>query len=298
MACLQRGVLTVVGEAEELPRVGAQARLGAVHPAQRAGNQYRGRRAATFGRERGETRAIAGRAALSVPAAETESELARQEPRRRPGTDSPVGRDDETASTLLSVVRLQPQVAAGVELDPRLRVVLVAIVEGEFGIVDRMRCQEAEDLLLGPRLLSISLRLFLPRRRRVVDVPREKDGCPVVAPRQPDRVILVPAFAAEVHGVETLVRMARQELLAIDGYRAGAWRLDRRVGVPGAGDELVELEREEALLAAVRVRGPRPLWNARHQEKVAQRPCRRRRRAGPIPPRAWPPPRSPSWASP
>lgn len=48
MAGLERGVLTVVGEAEELPRVEIQARLGAVHPAQRARHEHRGRRAATL----------------------------------------------------------------------------------------------------------------------------------------------------------------------------------------------------------------------------------------------------------
>ena len=199
MARLERGVLTVVGEAEELPRVVAQARLGTVHPAQRAGHQYRRRRAAALGGERGETCAIAGRTAMSFPAAETESELAAQEPRRRPGTDSPVGRHREASSTRVAIVRLQPQVAAGVELDPRLRD--LARSSKVTRIVDRMRCQEAEDLLLGPRLLSNLLGLFLPGRRRVVDVPREEDECPVVPPRQPHRVILVPALATEVHGV-------------------------------------------------------------------------------------------------
>ena len=268
MARLERGVLTVVGEAQELPRVGAQTRLGTVHPAQPADDEYRGRRAAALGRERGETRAIAGRTALSVPAAETESELAGREPHHRPGTDSPVGRHRQAPSTRVAVVRLQPQVAAGVELDPRLRVVLVAVVEGEVAIVDRMRCQEAEDLAIGPRLISIFLGLFLPGRRRVVDVPREDTKFPVL-PSQPHGVVLVPALATEVHRVEALVRMARQELLTIDGHLAGAGRLDRRVGVPGARDELVELEREEALLAPARVRGPCTLRGARYQKKVA-----------------------------
>ena len=105
---------------------------------------------------------------------------------------------------------------------------------------------------------------------RPVDVPREKNRCPVL-PRQPHRVILVPALATEVHGVEALVRMARQKLLTIDGHLASAGRLDRRVSVPGARDELVELEREEAPLAPARVRGPGTLRDARHKEKVPQR---------------------------
>ena len=50
MAGLERGVLTVVSEAEKLSRVAVHPRLGAVHPAQRAADEYGGRRAAAFRR--------------------------------------------------------------------------------------------------------------------------------------------------------------------------------------------------------------------------------------------------------
>ena len=110
---LKRGVLTVVGEAENLSRVAVQPRLGAVHPAQRASDEYGGRRATALRRERGETRAITRRTALSAPAAEAEAELPGQEPHFRPGTDLPVGCDLGALSTRVAIVRLQPRVTAG-----------------------------------------------------------------------------------------------------------------------------------------------------------------------------------------
>ena len=82
MAGLERRVLTVVGEAEQLARVGVHRRR-CVHPAQGAADEHRGRRAAALRRERGETRAIARRTALGVPATEAEPELAGLEPRLR-----------------------------------------------------------------------------------------------------------------------------------------------------------------------------------------------------------------------
>jgi hypothetical protein len=62
----------------------------------------------------------------------------------------------------------------------------------------------------------------------------------------------VAALAAEVHRVEALVGIAGQELLPLDGDAPLARRLERRVGVARARDELVELEGEEA------PRWPRP----------------------------------------
>ena len=160
MTSLQCGVLPVVGEAEKLARVGFQARLAAVHPAQCAGHQHGGCRAAALGRQRGEARAIARRSALGVPAAETDSELARQEPHRRSRADLTVGRDQEAPCACFAVVPLEPRAAAGVELEPSLRVVPVAVAESEVGIVGRMRCQETEES--RPRT-ALRARLRRPR---------------------------------------------------------------------------------------------------------------------------------------
>ena len=161
--------------------------------------------------------------------------------------------------------------AAGVELEPGLGVVIVAVGEREGGIAGRVRRQEAERPL-GPRLVRISAGLVRPGRWCIVDVTREEDRTLLLL-HQPHRVILVATLATEVHGVEALVRVAGEELLTIDRHVAYARRLDRRVGVAGARDELVEFEREETPLACVGVRGPYPLSDARHQKEVSQRPA-------------------------
>ena len=49
MAGLERGVLTIVGETEKLPRVLAQPGFGAMHPAQNAADEHSGRGGAAFG---------------------------------------------------------------------------------------------------------------------------------------------------------------------------------------------------------------------------------------------------------
>ena len=268
VAGLERGVLAVVGEAEELSRVAVQSRPAAVHPAQNAADEYGGRRAAALRRERGEAGAVACRAALRVAAAEAEAEPAGQEPHRRPRTGAPVGRDLEAPGARIAVVGLDPRVAGGGQLDPGLRIVLVAVGEPEVGIVGRVRRQEAE-LPLGMCPVRVLVGLVPPGGWRVVDVAREEDGAPFLL-HQPHRVVLVAALTAEVHGVQALVGVAGEKLLAIDRHRARARRLDRRIGVAGARDELVELEREEARLARAGVRRADPLGDARREKKVSQ----------------------------
>ena len=269
VAGLERGVLAVVGEAEELSRVAVQPRPGgAVHPAQYAADEYGGRRAAALRRERGEAGAVARRPALRVAATEAEAEPAGQEPQRRPRTDAPVGRDHEAPGARVAVVGLDPRVAGGGQLDPGLRIVLVAAGEAEVGIVGRARRQEAE-LPFGMRSGRVLAGLVPPSGWRVVDVAREEDGTPFLL-HQPHRVILVAALTTEVHGVQALVRVAGEKLLAIDRHCARARRLDRRIGVAGARDELVELEGEEARLARAGVRRADPLGDARCEKKVSQ----------------------------
>ena len=268
VAGLERGVLAVVGEAEELSRVAVQPRPGAVHPAQDAADEYGGRRAAALRRERGEARAVARRPALGVAAAEAEAEPAGQEPHRRPRSGAPVGRDLEAPGAGVAVVGLEARVAGGGQLDPGLRIVLVAVGERETGIVGRVRRQEAE-LPLGMRLVRVPVGLVPPGGQRVVDVAREEDGAPFPL-HQPHRVVLVAALATEVQGVQALVRVAGKKPLAVDRHRARTLRLDRRIGVAGARDELVELEREEALLACAFFAGAFPLRNARREQNVSQ----------------------------
>jgi hypothetical protein len=83
-------------------------------------------------------------------------------------------------------------------------------------------------------------------------------------------MICVPALSAEVHGVQTLLRIPREELLAL--YRDGSpsWLLESRERVTCAGNELVKLEGEKASLVRVRRSRPIALRNARDQEEASE----------------------------
>ena len=81
-------------------------------------------------------------------------------------------------------------------------------------------------------------------------------------------MVLLAALAAEVHGVEALVRVARKKLLTFDRDRALPGVLERREGVAGAGDELVQLEGEEAARVRAWLASALYLRNAREQQQV------------------------------
>ena len=164
---------------------------------------------------------------MGVPATQAEPELAGLEPHLRPRTDAAVRRDLERLGAGVAVVLPDPRFSVGVELQPRLGIVIVVVVEREGGIVERLGRQEAEQTL-GARFGRVSIRFVLHGRGRVVDVAGEKHRTfrPV---HPPHRVVLVAACAAEVHGVEALVRLAGEELLTIDRHAAFAWGLDRGV---------------------------------------------------------------------
>ena len=185
MTGLERRVLTVVGEAEKLPRVAVHSRLGAVHPAQCTADEYGGRRAATLRRERGETRSVAGRPALGVPAPETEPELAGQEPHVRTRTDPPVGCDHESPRTRAAVILLEPRLAAGVELDPGLGVVVVSVGEPEAGVIRRVRRQEAEHPTRQETLRQLRWSRPAPSVARRRCHARGRPNLPPVAPSVP-----------------------------------------------------------------------------------------------------------------
>ena len=76
---------------------------------------------------------------------------------------------------------------------------------------------------------------------------------------------LLAAVAAEVHVVvpPLSVVVTGDELLAVQRDGAVAWRFQRRVDLATAGDELMQLEREQG--AALRVAGHRRQERARHE---------------------------------
>ncbi len=94
MAGLERGVLPVVGEAEQLALVGRQCAAAGVHPAQRARHQQGRRRAAALGRQARQLVDLARLHRRLIAAGRAEAELARQEPGARPVVPDGAGRID------------------------------------------------------------------------------------------------------------------------------------------------------------------------------------------------------------
>ena len=268
MTGLERGVLAIVGEAEKLPRVLTQPGVGTVHPAQNTADEHGGSGGAALGRERGEARAVARASAPRVAAAKAEAELARQEPDVRSRTDAPVGGDQETPGPGIAVVRFESRAAVGGKFDPSLGIVVVVVGEREGGIFGRMRGEEPE-LPLRMRLVRFTADLGLLGRRQIIDVAREECQ-PFFLLNQPHRMVLVTALATEMHGVQALVGVFREKLLAFNRHRALAGRFDGRVAVPGAGNELVKLEGEKAIVACAFLPGPFPLRDARHEKELFQ----------------------------
>src|SRR5690606_38292183 len=213
------------------------------HPAQHTGDEHGGRGAAAFGREGREAGAVPRGAALRVAAAEAETKLAGDEPDAGARADVAIGGDVQRRGTRAAIVGLQPRVATRIVLDPVLGEVLVAIVEREVGVTKRMKGDETE--LLDPVASICGLLVVLRRRRCIVDATRKCLPRSVLID-EANGMVLVPALAAEVHRIEALLRLVREELLPVDRDCALTGGLERGEGVPRAGDELMQLEREEA----------------------------------------------------
>ena len=268
MAGLKGGVLAVVREAEELARELGEAGALAVHPAQDTPDEDGRRGAAALGGEGSESVAIPDGAALGVAAPKAEAELAGEEPGRRAAAE-PAGRGDVDAlGPRGPVVASEAGIPGRVVLEPGVGVVLVAIREREAGVA-RVKSEEAEALavVVGDLVVVLARVVSVVRGSGpgIVDVSREERALAPFA-LQTDRVVLVPALAAEVNGVEPLLRIGRKKLLALDGDGASRRRLEGGEGVAGARDELVELEDEEALRARVCDAGALRLRHVRDEE--------------------------------
>src|SRR4051812_36443743 len=107
MPRLQRRILTVVGESEQLPGVGFEARVTSVHPAKSAADEHGRRGTSTFGRERGEPVSVACCAALRSSAAEAETELTWEEPGVGSRAKLAVRRHAHRTGASAAVVRLE-----------------------------------------------------------------------------------------------------------------------------------------------------------------------------------------------
>ena len=209
---LQRGVLPVVGKREKLSRVSTEVGLGATHPAQDGSDDDGRRRASAFGAERGEAVDVAGGIAVMLAARGTELEA----PGHEPGTPAAwlaraVRANRQEFRAAPPIGGLQPRLAGFGLLQPGIGVVLVAALEIELTI-DRLRHQEAP-ATAGPVGIVVLV------QRHVVDLALlEARGAIGVA--QHDRVMLLPAVAAEVGRKEPVLGMIGIEDLPIEGEGA------------------------------------------------------------------------------
>ena len=162
----------------------------------------------------------------------------------------------ERPGASIPIVGLEPGFARCVVLQPVLWIVLVPVVEDKVPVCGRMERDKPKRLAV---VRVVILSLCLVRRGWGVINAAGEQNPPTVLLGEPNRVVLVPAVATEVDWVKALVGVPRQELLPVHGNGALSRGLQRGVGVAGAGDKLVQLEREEAPLAVVRAPGPFPL---------------------------------------
>ena len=154
MTCLQRGILAVVRETEQLSRERAQAGIASVHPAKRAANKHCRRRTSTFRRKRREPVAITSRAPLRCTTTQAEPELPGEKPGARSSADLSGRRDSYRARPPATVVRLQPGIPRGVVLNP-------PGIEQQF---QPLRRAEPEMVLAFRADAPIGVEVFLDRK--------------------------------------------------------------------------------------------------------------------------------------
>jgi len=133
MAGLQRGILAVVGEGEQLARVRGEAGL-LLHPLERRGGNDRGGRAAALGGERRQPVAVLALHAVHRAAAQAEAELARQKIARGALAERAVRRHAQRHGPELAVGLLQARSVGGAGFEPAFRVVFEVAGETEIGV--------------------------------------------------------------------------------------------------------------------------------------------------------------------
>src|SRR5690606_14948435 len=188
---------------------------------------------------------------MRLTASETEPELPRQEPERHPGRGldtvclqrDPLGQE-------LPIVPLEAQLSVAGALKPALRIVFdVALERQGVGTVCGNRRGEEAQAFAGCVLGGVIVaERVVDARRHVVDSTLEHDPM-VVFVRHPDRVVLLRARTTDVDGVESPRLAPRQDVLAVEKEPAFRRAVERGIGNAGTADELMELEREERLVA-------------------------------------------------
>ena len=262
---LQRGVLPVVGKREKLSRVSTEVGLGATHPAQDGSDDDGRRRAPAFRAERGEAVDVAGGIAVMLAARGTELEAPGQEP----GTPATwiaraVRMHRQQFRAAPPIGGFQPRLAGSGLLQPGVGVILVAAREVEL-TVDRLRHEKAP-ATAGPVGIIVLV------QRHVVDLALLK-ARGAIGVAQCDRVMLLPAVAAEVGSKESVLGMIGVENLSVEGEGAVTRIVDGGIQPARARDELVELEGEERLVEPICDASILLPQTESEQRRLERRPC-------------------------
>src|SRR2546429_8691088 len=240
MACLQRGILTVVRKTEEFLGSGVEISRVTEHVPQ--GGQCEHCRCgaaalAAQGRQLGQI--TADRAVICNTTLQAKSECAGDEPPWQPRPESAIGGHRHGERAVPSIVGLQPW-RRRTEVNPVLRVDAVLDV---VGVEDAVRIRHdvaKEDVVV---LMGAFGQLAWLKAHRL---PCSHGG--------PDRIILLATVATEAQGEEGLLTLPWLELLAVDREIPHPRRLQGPVEVSGPGDELMQPEGQET---------PAGQWGAR-----------------------------------
>ena len=236
MAGLQGGVLAVVGEAQELPRFGAEIPV-TLQLDERAEGEDRGGGASVVHPQRCQLEAfgsLASRVGDATGGFQAEQEIAANEGTRRPLAlrhDPPHGVCEDRLRNVL----------AGVAADP-LRALFVGLLEGVRQAVEQLGTVGTRP---GVFFGEMEVPVFAAIAVGVAAVLAGKQHRASVLFEDPHAVVLGSATAAEDERVERLVQLARCGRLLRELQVATRSGFERRPDGVAAGEELMEPERED-----------------------------------------------------
>src|SRR5271167_1676250 len=228
MPRLERGVLPIVGEAEELALVGRNRAGCAIHPAQGTRHQQGRRGAPPLSRQARELVDLACLGWRLILARRAEVELARQKPRSASGSadcSASIHRDFPRREA--APVAPEPNAAPRAGLEPVLGIILQGPGERIIGVPLRLWHQIA-------RLLPI-LR-FLDRG--FVDGTWKDASDPAIFDEN-DRMVLLPAVPAKEGRVQPSIGILRVKKLTVERDPPVARSPQRCIDMTRTGDEAV-----------------------------------------------------------
>jgi hypothetical protein len=201
---LERGVLPIVGEAEELTLLGRNGARAVIHPAQRARHQQGRSGAPPLCRQARELVDLASLTWRLIFASRAEVELARQKPRSAPGSPDCSARiDRDFPWRKAASVAPEPHDAPRASLEPVLGIIVQGRGEHIIGITLRVGHQIAR--LFSSLCLEWSF----------VDGTRKDTSNPAVFDEN-DRMMLLSTVPAKEGRVQPSIGILRVKTLTVE----------------------------------------------------------------------------------